>query len=302
MVNPDSAQLAFSQESLFTFNLCMALVIYGVSLDLTWEKVIWVFQRPKLLLVGLLSQFIILPVSLFGLIYFFNPHPSLALGILLVAACPGGSVSNFYSQLGGGNIALSLSLTAIATLLAPLFTPINFAFWQDIFARTSETTPRLYLDFWDVVSTVAMITILPVTLGMLTNRYFPKFTVKARHWMTGFSLIFFVIVILISFWENFEMFLTYIHTVFLLVLASNALAYLVGYGTARSFGLSKENVKTITIETGIQNSGLGLILIFNFFGGLGGMALVAAWWSVWDMFSGLLLASYWAWRSKKKNA
>ena len=115
------------------------------------------------------------------------------------------------------------------------------------------------------------------------------------------SMLVFVALIFIAFSQNLDIFMNYIHLVLFLVIFHNIFAFFIGYYTAKIFGLNKKDRKTIAMETGIQNGGLGLLLIFGFFEGLGGMALLAAFWGIWDVFSGMALATYWGRNKKAKS-
>ncbi|NJO01430.1 MAG: hypothetical protein HC880_06825 [Bacteroidia bacterium] len=190
-MNPDSIQLHLSSDSLAIFNFCMALVIFGVSLDLDWGKFIRVLRRPRLLIVGLFSQILLLPAATFLLIYLVKPYPSLGLGMLLVACCPGGSVSNFYTYLARGNVALSISLTAVSTLLSPLLTPLNFALYQELLAGVQPSSERLYIPFREMVYTVSYLIIVPVSLGILCRYYLPWLTARMKQPLKLLSLIIF---------------------------------------------------------------------------------------------------------------
>jgi BASS family bile acid:Na+ symporter len=135
---------------------------------------------------------------------------------------------------------------------------------------------------------------LPLLLGMLVRNYFPKFANKTSSFFKLGSILFFIILIFLALYKNIAIFEKYIHYVFFIVFTHNVLALTLGYSIASLTRLSKQNKRTLAIETGIQNSGLGLLLIFSFFDGLGGMALLAAFWGIWHMVSGLFLATYWS--------
>ena len=139
---------------------------------------------------------------------------------------------------------------------------------------------------------------IPIILGMALNHYYEKVAKKIEALLKPFSMIVFLALISMAFYENIEIFLEHIHLVAALVIFHNIGAYIIGFYTAKGFGLDKRDQKTISMETGIQNGGLGLLLIFQFFDGLGGMALLAAFWGIWDVFSGMILGAYWG---KKNN-
>jgi len=219
----------------------------------------------------------------------------------MIAACPGGNISNFFSKMAKGNSALSVSLTAFATVICLLMTPLNLQFYSGLYEPTNEIIKTVQLDPIELFKLVLLILGIPIVLGMLLNHYFEKISKKIEVLLKPFSMIVFLALIVIAFYDNIDVFLNYIHLVAGLVIFHNIGAYCIGFYTAKIFGLKKRDRKTISMETGIQNGGLGLLLIFQFFDGLGGMALLAAFWSIWDIFSGMVLAIFWARDNKQLN-
>lgn len=275
-------------------NISLAVIMFGVALELTIADFRRLVNDPKPTLVGMGSQFILLPFITFLLILFFKPQASLALGMFMVAACPGGNISNFFSLLAKGNTALSVSLTAIATLAAIFLTPFNFAFWAGLYGPTDAILKDIHLNLWEVFKIIVLILGIPLIAGMAVRHFKERTALKISSWIKGFGILFFSSFVIVAFAMNFENFVSYIHLVVALVLFHNAFALTGGYGLASLFDLPEIDRKSIAIETGIQNSGLGLLLIFNFFDGSGGMALVAAWWGIWHIVTGLTLGWYWS--------
>lgn len=286
------AELNFSPESLHALNAAIFLIMFGVALNLRAEHFRMLFTAPKPVLTGLVSQLLILPALTAALVWMLNPHPMLALGMLLVACCPGGSVSNFFSLVAGGNVALSVSLSALTTLGAAVFTPLNFAFWSSVVLPASVVAD-FQLSFTDLLQTLMIILVIPVVLGLVVQRFWPKTAVRLKPWFSTGSFVVLLAIIGVAFWNNRGLFAEAIDKIFVLVLLHNAVALLAGYLLARITRNSLQNCRTIAIETGIQNSGLGLIIIFSFFEGNGGMGMVAAWWGIWHIVSGSTLAALW---------
>lgn len=294
----DSVVLNFSEGNLFLLNISLGFIMFGVAINLTPEDFLRVLRSPRSAIAGVLSQFILLPFLTFLLIWVIRPLPSLALGMMLVAACPGGNISNFMSSMAKGNTALSVSLTAISSFLAVVMTPINLTLWASLYEPTSLILKEVSLDFWELFRTITMLLIVPIILGMLLRKYRSKFADALHPVMHYTSILIFTVIVLMAFSANLDLFLEYIHYVVFLVLLHNAIALTSGYQVARIFRLPDADKRSLAIETGIQNSGLGLLLIFAFFDGLGGMAIVAAWWGIWHIISGLSLAYFW---SRKAN-
>lgn len=289
----DSIQLNFSPGDLILLNLALALIMFGVALDLRWEDFRYLIKNPKGFFLGVFSQFFVLPFLTWVLILFLQPPPSLALGMFLVAACPGGNVSNFLTNLANGNTALSVSLTAFSSVLAILATPFNFALWAGFYAPTSVLLKEISLDISDVFFTIGIILGIPLILGISTRLKFPNMAQRISKILKPLSIAIFSAIVILALAGNFDLFLTQISVIFLWVLTHNFVALSSGYLTGKIGGLPVADIKTLTIETGIQNSGLGLVLIFTYFGGLGGMALITAWWGIWHLISGMTIAFFW---------
>jgi len=301
----DHVRLNFSPTGLFILNLTIAFVMFGVALDIKWINFKNVVMKPKSAITGIISQFILLPLITFLLILVLRPTPTVALGMILVASCPGGNISNFMSALAKGNIALSVSLTGFATLSATVMTPLNFALWGGWYikvynaAGSGELLRPIEIDFFQMLQTVFILLGIPVVLGLLIAQYLPKLTAKIKKPLRQLSFLIFIGMVVALLAANFTHFLQFVHLVFLIVLLHNALALATGFGFSTLLKRPRYDRRSITIETGIQNSGLALVLIFNpkIFPPeleLGGMAVIAAWWGVWHIISGLTISSIWA--------
>ncbi len=295
----DNIRINFDESGLWILNIAIAVIMFGVALGISINDFKRLSKSPKIVFVGIFSQFFLLPAATFLAIILIQPHPSFALGMMMIAACPGGNVSNFFSKMAGGNAALSVSLTAFASLACILMTPLNLQFWGSLYAPTNSILKTVSLNPYELFKLVSLILGIPLVLGMLMKQYYKEMSIKIEKMLKPISMLVFIILILIAFSQNLEIFVNHIHHVLFLVVFHNLFAYVLGFYTAKVFKLDKKNCKTIAIETGIQNGGLGLLLIFSFFDGLGGMALLAAFWGIWDVFSGMTLAYYWG--KKNKN-
>lgn len=290
----NNAHVSFNQNSVWLLNLSLMIIMFGVALDLKIKDFKLLAINPKPLIIGFLSQFVLLPALTFVLVSIIKPQPSIALGMFLVAACPGGNISNFITKLAHGNTALSISLTAFSTLLAMFLTPFNFELWSRLYKPTSTILKSIELNPYELIKVIALILGIPLLLGMTTSKYLPKWSIIVVKPLKFISISIFIGFVAIAIISNFKVLKQYIFTVLLIVIAHNLLAILTGYYSAKIFKLSQQNQRTISIETGIQNSGLGLLIIFTFFNGMGGMALIAATWGIWHIISGLGLGLFWA--------
>lgn len=301
MVELDDVKINFDANGLWVLNIALAIVMFGVALGVTINDFKELFKQPKVVLLGILSQFVLLPFVTYLFILCIKPQASIALGMMMVAACPGGNISNFMTHLAKGNTALSVSLTAFATFLAMVLTPINFQFYGNLYEPTAQLLENVELNFLDLVQLVLLILGVPLVLGMTLRSKMPELAQKLSKILRPFSIFVFVGIVVVAFSNNLDIFNQYIDKVLLIGISHNIIAIALGFFVAKAFGLSFKNQKTLAIETGIQNSGLGLLLIFTFFNGLGGMALMAAFWGIWHIVSGLCLSFYWSSKSKKES-
>ncbi len=289
----DQVRLHFSPASLQLMNAILGLIVFGVALGMKVSDFTKVFRRPKAALIGLTTQFLIFPALTFCIAQILNPAPSIAMGMILIASCPGGNISNFMTQYARGNAALSVSMSGISTAAATIMTPLNMAFWGGLYLRKHELLKEFTLDFWDMAMIIFTLLIIPTIVGLWVTARFPDTAARLKKPMQYFSIIFFAVFVVIATASNWDYFLEYYYIFFSIVILHNLLSLISGYSLASLFRLPEADRRAITIEVGIQNSGLGLIIIFNEFDGLGGMAIVAAAWGIQHIVAGLTLSSYW---------
>jgi len=286
----DQVRLNFNPQGLMIINAAIGLMMLGVAIDLKVEDFKRIIVSPKAPGIGLFAQFVLLPAFTFGLTLLIRPHPSIALGMILVAACPGGNLSNLMTYLARGNCAVSISMTAVSTAAAIVMTPLNLSIWGSLNPDTAPILQKVSLSPMDVFTTVFIVLGIPLMLGMTLSRVFPNLADRVRKPFKIFALVFFILIVLGALAANIKIFVQVIGLVVLAVLVHNALALNIGYWTARLFRLEEGACRAVSIEVGIQNSALGLILVFNFFGGMGGMAILVGWWGIWHIVAGLLTA------------
>lgn len=293
----DSMRLNFSEGGLLFMNITLAAIMFGVALEIKVQNFKNILNYPKSAILGFGSQFLLLPALTFILVIIINPPASIAMGMILIAACPGGNISNFISSLSKANVALSVSLTAIATLSATILTPLNFAVWGGLYVKYSERALHLnipiQIDFWQMAQTVFILLGIPLILGMWFGNRFPEFTKRyLKHIKIG-SVVLYLTFIFGALWANRGFMGSILIPIGIIVLLLNAQTLFTGYVVGLLGRVSRADRRSLSIETGIQNSGLALILIFNpkLFDANGGMAVMAAWWGIWQMVSGLALAA-----------
>lgn len=298
-MNPDDVVLNFTPGTIVILNVVLGLVMLGIALDTSPKDFAIVARKPKPFIVAILAQLLILPAVTFGLTLVLPVTPSMALGMILVACCPPGNVSQVLTHRSGGNVALSVSMTAVGNLLYIVAMPLSIAFWGSLHPTARDLLQVVALNPWQMLADIFLIIGLPFLVGLALRAKFPRFASRVQPFVKWFSLLALVGFIVGALVGNWAIFVAFLGIIVLVVTIHDAVALGVGYTTAVVGGLGTRERKAVTFETGIRNAGLGLGLVFSFFGGLGGMAIVAGWWGIWDIVAGLIVASLWAWRTKR---
>jgi BASS family bile acid:Na+ symporter len=289
----DALRIHFEPGSVVVLKLILGFILFGIALDIRPADLRAVLRQPRLALVGLSSQYVLLPLVTLAYVAALRPQPSLALGLLLIATLPGGNISNYMVRVAGGNAALSISLTALAELTAFVFTPLMFGLLGPLAPGAETLFHAIELDPVALFESVLVIVIIPVLLGIALAQYTPALVRRVQKPVRVASLLLFVLLLVAAILVNRGAFAAHAATAALWCVPLNALAFASGYFFARLTGLPEQLARTIAFETGIKNTGLGLVLIFAFFGGLGGLAITSAFWGIWHGLSGLALACWW---------
>ncbi len=294
MSDIDLVRLNFNPQTLLALNVILGLVMFGVSLELKPADFRAALAKPRALAIGLLGHHVVFPAATYLLVLALEPRPSIALGMILVSSCPAGNISNFLTHFARGNTALSVSISTLSTLAAIVMTPLNVAFWGGLYAPAQPILRSVAVNPLEMFAHVLLLLGVPLAAGLFVSRRYPRFTARAVKPFKVFSLAFFVLFVIGALAANWRYFLEYVGMVVGIVFVHNALALATGYGLAGAAGLPERDRRAVSIECGIQNSGLGLILIFSYFDGLGGMAVVTAWWGIWHIVAGLSVAGVWS--------
>lgn len=300
----NSVTINFGEGGMAIVNIILAFVMFGVALGIKPQTFKDVFKNPKSVILGVLLQWVGLPLVTFLICIALNHWitPMIALGMILVACCPGGNISNFISSLSKGNIELSVSMTAITTAFAPIMTPINFFVWGNLYSKYAAIQadiPTLVIPFLPMLEQILLLLGVPIVCGLIFAKYFPNATKKITKPAQVLSILLFIGMVIVSFSQNFSIIIRYIHFVFFIVLLHNGCALATGFFGGKLAKLPEKDTRSLTVEIGIQNSGLGLVLLFNpaifppeiWHNHYGGMLFIAAWWGIWHIVSGLTVAS-----------
>ncbi len=262
-------------------NPLLGVVMFGMGLTLKLEDFKVVFSRPKDVIIGCLAQFIVMPLLAWLLARGFSLSDELALGVVLVGCCPGGTASNVITYLAKGDLALSVGMTGVSTLLAPLLTP--FLTWLLVGQHVNVDMVSMFLSILWVV-------ILPIVAGLLFRSLLPKFTESAVAYLPALSslAIAFIVAIVVS--ANSAKLMVGGWLIILVVMLHNLCGLLLGYGVARMLGLELKKRVAISIEVGMQNSGLASSLATLHFAAYPMATIPGALFSVWHNISGAVMA------------
>ena len=274
-------------------NYLLMIVMFGMGLTLKLEDFKLVFTRPKDIIIGCLAQFTVMPLLAFLLGKAFGLDAALLAGVVLVGTCPGGTSSNVITYLSKGDVALSVGMTSVNTLLAPFLTPaITY-----LLLRTTVTVDMLSM-FMSIIKVV----IIPIALGFIINKLFGKVTQKLVKVLPSVSVIAICLIVAAVVSHNAEKIMSTGIIVFLVVILHNLLGYACGFGIGKLLHMSTPKTKAVSIEIGMQNSGLATSLAGTAFPDMVMATVPGAIFSVWHNISGAILANiYNRWTDKEEN-
>jgi len=293
-MNPDDIVLNFNPSTLVILNVVLGLIMLGVALDVTIDDFKVVVRKPKPMIIAIIAQLLVLPAVTFGLTLILPVTASMALGMILVACCPPGNISQVLTHRSGGNVALSVSMTAVSNLIYIFVLPFSVAFWGSLRPDTKALLHVVALNGWQMLLEILLVIGLPFAVGLAVRHRLPRLATRIQPFVKWFSLLALLGFIVAALAGNWTYFVAFLGLIVLAVTIHDAVALAIGWTTAAVGGLGTRERKAMTFEVGIRNAGLGLGLIFTFFGGLGGMAIVAGWWGIWDIVAGLVVAALWA--------
>lgn len=273
--------------------IVLAVMMFAVALGLRPSSFSFLKTDPKLFFTGVAAQIIGLPLLTVLFCFLINPHPSIALGMILIACCPGGNSSNLISLFARANTALSVSLTATSSVFAAFVTPFSILFWSGLYPPTRTLLTEINIDVVSFLVQTLVILALPLLLGMIFRQFLPHIADRIQKPLAIFSGLALLTIILVVGVRLFPDVRAIGFGIFLVVLPHNILAFSLGYLAARAIKAAPPDRRALTIEVGIQNSGLGMVILITQLNGLGGAAAVAGLWGVWHLIGGTGLALMW---------
>jgi len=295
-------ELQYDGGQQWILNLTLAMMVLGLALDIHPRDFLKVFKAPKAPAIGLAAQFLLLPALTCGLTLLLDLPAGIELGMILVAACPGGALSNFITHLSGGNTALSISITAISSTLAIFMLPINFVFWATMNPVANELLLSINVSGADIAKSLLIVLAAPLALGFLMQHYTPNLSKRLHSVLKYISLLALFMFVFMAVFKNYEHFIAQFWLLFAAVLAHNVLAMGTGYAAASVGKLPSADKKAITLEVGMQNSSLAIAIVFTQFNAEYGMALISAFWGTWHIVSGVAFAGVCRYTDKKKES
>ena len=266
----------------------LGIVMFGMGMTLKLDDFKLVLQHPKGVILGIISQFTIMPLLAFVLAKLFQLPPEIAVGVILVGCCPGGTASNVMTFLAKGNTALSVTITSFTTLLAPIVTPAL------IYFLASEWLP---VSFMAMFMSVVKVVLIPIILGILAQIFFKPVVAKSIDILPTISVVAIVLIVAAVVSGSRDKIIESGLLILAVVILHNGLGYAIGYLAAKIFRMDYEDKKAVAIEVGMQNSGLGASLAATHFDPIS--AVPSAIFSFWHNISGPILATYWSKKAGK---
>ena len=285
----DTFQLQMGQASQLAMSAAIFIMMLSVALGLKASDFLFIKKAPRLFTAGFLGQMIGLPGLTIGLCYLLSPHPGIALGMILIACCPGGNVSNILVVLSRGNAALSVSLTAVSSVLAAFYTPIAIIFWSNLYAPTASMLNEIQVDVYAFLLQTTAILAVPLAIGMILAQKLPDFSRAVRGPLLNVGAAALGILIVVTTAKAGELIITVGSAIIGIVALHNACAYLLGYCIGVVVKADEAAKRSLTFEIGIQNAGLGIVIIMSQMGGLGATAAIAGLWGTWHIIAGFAL-------------
>lgn len=297
----DKIQIGLNSGSSLLLTMILAIMMFAVALGLRRSHFAFFRSDPKHYLAGVLAQIIGLPLLTLVLVILLKPAPSLALGMIIVSCCPGGNISNLLAMFGRANIALSVSMTATSSLAAAFITPVSILFWLSMYAPTREILVGSDFDAAKFLTQTLLILALPLCLGALLVWKKPELAKRLQKPLSIFGIVVLLLIIIGGFYTYRQVVIDFGLIIFPLVIIHNAAAFALGYGTGLVTKADIPTRRALTFEIGIQNSGLGLVILLTHISGLGGAAAIVGMWGLWHIVAGGCMVFIFRTADKKRD-
>lgn len=277
----------------FLLTLIVVGLLFSVALDLKSDDFKRVLTNRRAVVAGLVPQFLLLPLATWLATLVLDLPPSMEAAMILVAACPGGSLSNVMTHLGRGNTALSVSISAVSAVIAMVMTPFNFAWMVAANPATAQWLRHLDIDASGVLMTLLVMLGAPMAMGLFVAQRYPAAAQRLKKPLSKLSLLALLAFVVTSLVRNWDQLVALLPLPLYVVAAHNASGLLLGWLSARAFAVSKADQRAIVIEGGMQNSSLALGIVTVQFASDLGMLIICSLWGIWHIVSGLAVVAWW---------
>lgn len=289
----DSLEVRVDDAAALAVKLLMGVFLFGIALDVKGEDFRALLRRPHLFVLGLAAQLVLLPGLALLLIVWTDPQTSVAVGLLLLTCCPAGNLSNILTHRARGDLAFSLSMTSASNALAIVMTPVAFGFWSTWQSDLDGAVDSVRVSGADLLLETALLIVAPFVAGLLVAWRRPGLARRLSRYVEPAVLTLLFVLIVGAVAATWSILTAALPSVGPFVVALNAVSLAVGYLVTRVARLGEAAARAMTFEVAIRNTGLGLVIALAVFPALGGVAVTVAMYGLWDVFVGLLLASWW---------
>lgn len=273
--------------------VALAFTMFSVALGLKTGDFSFLRNHPRRVAVGFLTQVLGLPLVTLLILLIFQPIAGIALGMLIVACCPGGNVSNLFTRLSGGDTAYSVTLTTCSSVFSAAFLPFTVLFWTGLYAPTRELVDAIELDRMAFIVNTSITLLIPLALGIYLAHARPTWAESMQRIFIPIAVLIIAALVVVGLASNLSLLRDFGTVIMPYVMAHNALAFALGAIVGILAKFNPNTRRALVFEIGIQNSGLGLLIMLSQFGGLGSGALILATWGVWHFVGGFtVLAIY----------
>lgn len=288
----DQTTFSFSPAAGLAVSGMVGFLVFAVATDLTGEQLRRVARRPVAPAVGLIAQFCVLPAVAY-VVGTQVAAPSTAVGLLLVACCPAGSLSNYLTGVANGNVATSISMTAVSTVVSAVVTPLLFAFWASLNPATAALLQSIDMDLKRLIVTLLIMLVIPVTSGMILRAKRPNLADRIRMPVRRLAMFTFAVVVALVLGSNLELLLGHSAGALAPVLTTFVMAVILGWWLSRASGLAAPERRAVALEVAFQNVALAIALALAFFPNLTGVVVTCTLWGVVHLVGGVSLAAAW---------
>lgn len=289
-IDIDLVKLNLNDNSMLVLKIIISIIMFGVALNLKVSDFKNLLKKPKGLILGLTSYYFLLPALTILFVIAFKMKPSIAMGLALIAASPGGNLGNVYTSLSKGNSALSIGITSLTTILSVIATPFYMIFLGKYIPGAENLMAEIKMDPQEAFVGVFLMLGLPIIIGMSFSKYFPLWSDKIKKYIAPFSLIILIVFVIGALVANFQHFLNHYQLIITISVLHNLMFFGTGYLISRIFKTSTEDRNAFILSFGVRNTALSLALVFQFFQGLGGMAMIVAFWGITQNILGILFS------------